>query len=59
MQAHPVTSLLVVPVKVNGQEVKAVIQTGSTFTLMQDKLWNQLKSEAPCYYLHPSKVHHG
>lgn len=44
--AHSVTSLLVVPVKVNAQEVKAVFDTRSTFTLMQEKLWNQLKGEA-------------
>ncbi|KAL0173712.1 hypothetical protein M9458_029680 [Cirrhinus mrigala] len=45
-QAHPIMSLLGVPVKVNAQEVKAVIDTGSTFTLMQEKEWYQLKGKA-------------
>ncbi len=46
-QPHPVTSLLVVPVRVNGQEVKAVLDTGSSYTLMQENLWKQLKTESP------------
>ncbi len=46
-QPHPVTSLLVIPVRVNGQEVKAVLDTGSSYTLMQESLWKQLKTESP------------
>ncbi|RXN06555.1 Transposon Ty3-G Gag-Pol poly [Labeo rohita] len=46
-QPHSVTSLLIVPVRVNGQEVKAVIDTGSSYTLMQENLWKQLKMETP------------
>lgn len=44
-QPHPVSSLLVVSVRVNGKEVKAVLDTGSTYTLMQENLWKQLKGE--------------
>ncbi|RXN33321.1 Transposon Ty3-I Gag-Pol [Labeo rohita] len=44
-QPHSVTSLLIVPVRVNGQEVKAVIDTGSSYTLMRENLWKQLKME--------------
>ncbi|KAL0172920.1 hypothetical protein M9458_033231, partial [Cirrhinus mrigala] len=46
-QPHPLTSLLVVPVKVNGQEVKAVLDTGSSYTLMQENLCKQLTKESP------------
>ncbi|KAL0146720.1 hypothetical protein M9458_058060, partial [Cirrhinus mrigala] len=46
-QPHPLTSLLIVPVKVNGQEVKAVLDTGSSYTLMQENLWKQLKKKSP------------
>ncbi|KAI2644983.1 Transposon Ty3-I Gag-Pol polyprotein [Labeo rohita] len=54
-QPHPLTSLLVVPVKVNGQEVKAVLDTGSSYTLMQENLWKQSIS----HYLYPSEIYHG
>ncbi|KAL0151927.1 hypothetical protein M9458_052779, partial [Cirrhinus mrigala] len=46
-QPHPLTSLLVVPVKLNGQEMKVVLDTGSSYTLMQENLWKQLKEESP------------
>ncbi|RXN04493.1 Transposon Ty3-G Gag-Pol poly [Labeo rohita] len=46
-QPHSVTSLLIVPVRVNGQEVKAVIDRGSSYTLMQENLWKQLKMDTP------------
>ncbi|KAL1269215.1 hypothetical protein QQF64_031504 [Cirrhinus molitorella] len=46
-QPHPITSLLDVPIKVNGQKVKAVIDTGSSYTLMQESLWKQLKTKSP------------
>lgn len=45
-QPHSLTSLLLVPVTVKGKEVKAVLDTGSTYTLMQENLWRQLGSAA-------------
>ncbi|XP_051980590.1 uncharacterized protein LOC127641718 [Xyrauchen texanus] len=44
-QPHPMTSLLVVPITIKGQEVKAVLDTGSTYTLIQESLWRQLGGE--------------
>jgi len=44
-QPHPISSLLVVPVTIKGKEVKAVLDTGSTYTLMQESLWKQLGGE--------------
>ncbi len=41
-QPHADTSLLLVPVTIKGTEVKAVLDTGSTYTLMQENLWKQL-----------------
>ncbi len=41
-QPHPVTSLLVIPVR-----VKAVLDTGSSYTLMQESMWKQLKTGSP------------
>ncbi len=41
-QPHSLKSLLWVPVTIKGKEVKAVVDTGSTFTLMQESLWKQL-----------------
>ncbi len=46
-QPHAVTSLLRVPVTIKGTEVKAVLDTGSTYTLMQENLWKQLGGDAP------------
>lgn len=39
VQPHSLTSLLLVPVTIKGKEVKAVLDTGSTYTLMQENLW--------------------
>ncbi|KAL0152397.1 hypothetical protein M9458_052120 [Cirrhinus mrigala] len=41
-QPQPLNSLLLVPITVKGKEVKAVLDTGSTYTLMQESLWRQL-----------------
>lgn len=41
-QSHPLSSLLLVPMNIRGTEVKAVIDTWSTYTLMQQSLWRQL-----------------
>ncbi|GAA6081124.1 uncharacterized protein LOC125141425, partial [Tachysurus ichikawai] len=46
-QPHVLSSLLLVPVTVKGKEVRAVLDTGSTYTLMQENLWQQLTGEAP------------
>ncbi|KAL0159209.1 hypothetical protein M9458_042934, partial [Cirrhinus mrigala] len=45
-QPHSTTSLLMIPVVVRGREMKAVVDTGSTFTLMQESVWRQLGGEA-------------
>ncbi|RXN17379.1 Retrovirus-related Pol poly from transposon [Labeo rohita] len=41
-QPQPLNSLLLVPITVKGKEVKAVLDTGSTYILMQESLWRQL-----------------
>ncbi len=45
-QPHSLKSPLWVPVTIKGKEVKAVVDTGSTFTLMQESLWRQLGGAA-------------
>ncbi|KAI2647185.1 Transposon Tf2-9 polyprotein [Labeo rohita] len=45
-QPHLTTSLLLIPVVVRGREMKAVVDTGSTFTLMQETVCRQLGGDA-------------
>ncbi|KAL0148071.1 hypothetical protein M9458_056611 [Cirrhinus mrigala] len=45
-QPHSTTTLLLIPVVVRGREMKAVVDTGSTFTLIQETVWRQLGGEA-------------
>lgn len=45
-QPQAATFLLWIPVSAKKKEMKAVVDTGSTFTLMQESLWIQLGSEA-------------
>ncbi|KAI2647650.1 Retrovirus-related Pol polyprotein [Labeo rohita] len=41
-QHHPISSLLGESIKVNGWEVQAVMDTGSTFTLLQKSVWDKM-----------------
>ncbi|RXN36895.1 reverse ribonuclease integrase [Labeo rohita] len=41
-QHHPISSLLGVSIRVNGREVQAVMDTGSTFTLLQKSAWDKM-----------------
>ncbi|XP_047670887.1 uncharacterized protein LOC125141425 [Tachysurus fulvidraco] len=46
-QPQVLSSLLLVPVTVKGKEVSAVLDTGSTYTLMLENFWLQLTGETP------------
>uniref|UniRef100_A0A3P9MP57 Gypsy retrotransposon integrase-like protein 1 n=1 Tax=Oryzias latipes TaxID=8090 RepID=A0A3P9MP57_ORYLA len=44
-------NLLMIPVSIRGMQVEAVVDTGSTFTLMRESLWNQLTGPEEIFQL--------